>query len=139
MKQIMTAVVLMVGLGLLTSCRTPSAGVVVETYPGSGPKITVNSKIVGSMLEVLEFNNAVRNGLLQVQITVQNTTQKDISFEYCFQWVSSTGMKVDSISENWTPLSLGGKEKSMINVMSPCKEAQDYIFKIRFVRPSTRS
>ena len=119
-----------------TSCRTPSSGITVESYPST--KITVNSKIVGGMAQVMEYSAAKRNNLLQAQIQVQNITQKDCQFEHRFRWLNADGMEVGQGMSTWTPQSISAKEKVFLQAIAPNKEAEDFVFEIRFSRPSTR-
>jgi uncharacterized protein YcfL len=127
------AVVLMAGL--LASCRTPSSGIVVESYPKT--QIAVNSKVLGSRVQVQECNFGKRNELLQAQMRIQNVTQKDMQFEYRFRWVTKDGMEVASGMSTWLPVSIRAKETALINAIAPNKEVEDMIWDLRFVRPST--
>ena len=127
------------GLGLaagLASCRTPSSGVTVESYPST--KITLNSKLVSRRVQVVEYSAAKRNKKLQTQITLQSATQRDVQFEYRFRWTNADGMLLDSGLSTWVPVSISAKEKTPINAVASSKEAEDFIFEVRFSRPSTR-
>ena len=89
---------LAVGALLTTGCRTPSAGVTVESYPHN--KISVNSKLFGGWMTVTEIAAAKKNDLLQAQIAAQNTTTRDCQFEYRFRWLDKNGMEVLSSSHH---------------------------------------
>lgn len=126
----------LIGAGLLTSCRTPSSGIVVESHPKT--TITVNSTMVGRRIQVVDCNVAKRDNLLQAQITAQNITQKDVQFEYRYRWTNKEGQAVDSGMSTWIPISMSAMEKQLLSAIAPNKEAEDFIFEIRFSRPSTR-
>lgn len=135
--RILTALaILAVAIGLAASCRTPSSGVTVESYPST--KITLNSKLVSGRVQVVEYAAVKRNNKLQAQITVQNVVQRDVPFEYRFRWLNSDGMMLDSGLSTWVPISISAKEKSPINAIASSREADDFIFEVRFDRPSTR-
>ena len=132
---LMTAAVLAFS-GLLSSCRTPSSGITVESYPKT--QITVNSKMVGTRLNVLEYNARKENDLLQVQITAENVSKKDCQFEYRFEWKEKDGMVIDTPMTTWVPISLSSKEKAGMKAVAPAAKAEDFTFIVRFSRPSTR-
>ena len=121
---------------LLVSCQTPSAPITVESYPHT--QITVNSKVLGGWLEVVECTATNRNDLLQVMVTVQNKTQKDVQFEYRYRWLSGAGMEVGTPMSVWTPVSAAAREKTFLRAIAPSKEVADYVLDVRFYRSSTR-
>jgi uncharacterized protein YcfL len=120
----------------MSSCRTPSAGLVVESYPKT--KITVNSKMCGQKLEVVQYAAAKRNGLLEAQITLQNTTSKDFACEYMYRWLDKNGMEITSAVSTWKQVSISSKQKLMLNAIAPSKDVEDFMIDIRFFRSSTR-
>jgi len=129
--------VLLLGLGLTTSCRTPpSAGITVETYPQN--KMQVNSRILGGWLTVVEVNTVKKNDLLVGQVTAQNSTQKDCQFEYRFRWLDGDGLELTTIMSVWTPVSVAAMEKKMMAGIAPAKNAANFVFDVRFRRPSAR-
>lgn len=129
--------VLIGGVALSPACRTPpSAGLMVESYPKN--KITVNSRIVGGWLEVTEVVAAKRNDLLQAQVTALNTTRSDCQFEYRFEWRDKNGMDIPTGMTVFVPVSIAAREKKAMQALAPTKEAEDYVFVVRFRRPSLR-
>lgn len=127
-------VVLLIALG---SCRTPpSAGITVETYPQN--KMQVNSRILGGWLSVVEVNTVKKNDLLVGQVTAQNSTQKDCQFEYRFRWLDGDGLELTTIMSVWTPVSVAGMEKKTMQGIAPAKNAANFVFDVRFRRPSAR-
>lgn len=120
----------------LTSCRTPSSGITLESYPSN--KITINSRMVGARLHVAEYAARKRGDLLQVQISVRNPTRTDCQFEYRFEWKDADGVAVATPMSVWTPFSISSKETKLLQAVAPAKEAVDFVFIVRFSRPSTR-
>jgi len=120
-----------------TSCSITSAGESIETYPQTS--LTINSKIVGQRLNVLEcIARKTDTGILQGQVTVQNTTRKDYQFEYRFQWLDKDGIQIESGLSIWKPISISSKEKGMLKGTAPNKKAEDFIMIVRFNRTSDR-
>ena len=122
--------------GLCASCRTPTSGISVESYPHN--IVTVNSKIVGGCLTVTEVNAAMRNGLLQAQVRGQNTSQRDLQMEYRFRWVDDKGMEVDTRTAAWTQIGISAMEAVLMQGIAPAREVKDFILDVRFRRHGLR-
>lgn len=135
-KRLIPLVVVLFCTGILASCRTLSSGITIESYPET--KITINSKMVGNRLQVLEYNAGKQNNLLQVQISAQNVTRKDLSFEARFQWLDKDGMVIESPITTWTPVNVSSKEMAHMKGIAPAEDVVDFKFIVRFTRPSTR-
>jgi uncharacterized protein YcfL len=128
--------VLLAGVVLAAGCRTPSAGITVESYPRN--KISVNSKLFGGWMAVTEISTAKKNDLLQAQITAQNTTTRDCQFEYRFRWLDKNGMEINTTMSTWVQVSLSAKEKALMRGIAPSKDVEDFDFIVRFLRTSAR-
>lgn len=135
MKTLLSTLVVLVSV-VLTGCRTPSAGIRVDSYPST--QITVGSKAFAKYLEVASYSATRRNDLLQVQLTVLSRTRRDVQFEYRYRWLNKAGMQVDSGTSTWIPASISAKEKVMLNAIAPNREVDDFVWDIRFVRFSDR-
>ena len=127
---------LLIGAVLTSGCRTPSAGVTVESYPHN--KISVNSKLFGGWMTVTEIAAAKKNDLLQAQIAAQNTSTRDCQFEYRFRWLDKNGMEVSTPMSTWVQVSVSAKEKALMRGIAPNKEVEDFDFIVRFLRGSGR-
>ena len=120
----------------LSSCRTPSAGIVVENHDST--TITVNSKVVGQKAQVLAYNVGRKNDLLLAQITIQNVTRDDLQFEYRFRWQDKDRMELDVVKPIWIPVSISAKDQVRLNAVATNKAADGFDFQIRYSRPSMR-
>jgi uncharacterized protein YcfL len=98
----------------------------------------VNSRILGGWLSVVEVNTAKKNDLLMGQVTAQNSTQKDCQFEYRFRWLDGDGMELTTTMTVWTPVSVAAMEKKMMQGIAPGRNAENFVFDVRFRRPSMR-
>lgn len=129
-----------IGLALcaaaLSSCRTPSSGITIESYPST--RIAINSKLVGRRLSITEYNARKQNDLLQVQISARNPTQRDCQFEYRFEWKDKDGMIVETPMTTWVPISVSAKETTHMKAIAPTTAVEDFVLIVRFSRPSTR-
>ncbi|MFA5042693.1 MAG: DUF1425 domain-containing protein [Kiritimatiellia bacterium] len=136
-KHTLLSVVGVVALIALGGCRTPpSAGITIESYPQNSMR--VNSRILGGWLSVAEVNTAKKNDLLVGQVAAQNSTQKDCQFEYRFRWLDEDGLELTTTMSVWTPVSVAAMEKKMMQGIAPSKNAANFVFDVRFRRPSMR-
>ena len=134
-KHFMSLIILLFCAGLMPSCTT-SSGITIESYPKT--KITIYSKMVGNRLQVIEYNARKQNDLLQVQISAQNMTRRDLSFETRFKWLDKDRMTVESPLSIWTPVNISAKETTHIKGIAPAKNVVDFEFIVRFDKSSTR-
>lgn len=119
------------------SCRLTSAGLTTKTYPKTS--LTINSKIVGQRLSVLEcIARKTEAGILQGQVTVQNTTRKDCQFEYRYRWLDKDGVEIESGLSTWMQVSVSSKEEKMLKGIAPNNKAEDFVMDVRFNRTSDR-
>ena len=122
--------------GLMSSCRSPTSGITVESYPHG--IVTVNSKIVGGYCVVTGIDVDKRNGLLQAQVRAQNTSQDDLQMEYKFRWLDTKGMEVDTRTATWVPIGINAKGIVLLQGIAPSQDTKDFILDVRFRRPGLR-
>ena len=48
------------------------------------------------------------------------------------------GLEISTPLSVWLPISISGRQKQMLNAIATTKEVEDFMFEVRFVRPSTR-
>ena len=65
-------------------------------------------------------------GLLHVQVDVQNTNQRDYNCQYRFQWFTKDGMLITHERSQWRPLLMHGREKTVFEAVSTVKGAEDF-------------
>ena len=133
-RSLLIGLVMALVAGLTTSCRTPLSGIRIESYPHN--KLTINSKIVGGCLQVVECNATKRNELLQAQVTVENITQTNIPFQYRYRWLTKDGMQTGHPNPIYESIGIEAKGKAMLNAIAPNKEADDYILDVSFSQSS---
>ncbi|MEI6971582.1 MAG: DUF1425 domain-containing protein [bacterium] len=116
-------------------CATPTSPTTVESYPQT--KITLNSAILASRLEVVGVASTNRNNLLQAQVQAKNTTRYNLQFEYRYRWQDAAGMAISG-NELWTPVNVGAHELALMQGIAPAAEAAAFIFDVRFRQQNTR-
>lgn len=78
--------------------------------------------------EVSELKRTEVNGLLRVQIQVENTgNAKPVS--YRFQWLDAKGFVVGSV-EAWKPLPIEKGRHEVVEGVAPAPEAKDFKFEL---------
>jgi uncharacterized protein YcfL len=136
MKDLVAIGVTLFCCGMLTACRTPVAGLVVESHPRT--TITVKSRIVGELLTVTDVTAEPRNGLLFAQVQARNEARYDLQMEYRYRWLDAKGIEVDTRTAVWTPVNISVRDIARMQGIAPAKDVADFILDIRFRRPSTR-
>ncbi|CAB4881594.1 unannotated protein [freshwater metagenome] len=76
-------------------------------------------------LEVADLRIAQRNGLLNVQVEIKNTSNSNEQLYYRFKWLDSSGFSVWN-DEPWKPLLIYGKQKQLITTVAPTLQATDF-------------
>lgn len=123
---------LLVMTALLTcsACKTPSAGITVESYPGR--KITVNSLIVGDRLTISEYNvQRTDLGYLRAQIKARNTTNNNYRFEYKYVWYDADGFEIRTALSSWVPVWSSAQSEAIMGAVAPSKQAEAFTFQVR--------
>lgn len=107
-------------IGLILVLGVPSTMVVAQS-------MTSKTEKLGEMtyLEVTDLRLVQRNGLLNIQVEVKNTSNSNEQLYYRFKWLDSSGFSVWD-DEPWKPLLIYGKQKQLIIVVAPTLQATDF-------------
>ncbi|MBM4046389.1 MAG: DUF1425 domain-containing protein [Planctomycetes bacterium] len=136
LHRILSLTLMVVCAAFIAGCISSATSVIEkrgETY-----KVTANSLVLKNKLSFSERSTRRVNDLLEAQIRGQNTSRRDVQFEYRFVWLDRDGIEVDTATSFWKPLALHAKEDALMKGMSPSAGATDFILEVRFVHPSTR-
>jgi hypothetical protein len=140
---------------LFSGCSTPSTGIVIDSYVISGDgneAVTVKSadgseeiytantylRRFDRRFEIIKVGKRERNGLLQPQVVLQNTTYKELAIEYRFTWLDADGMVIKTPLTTWMPVNASANEKLYIKTLAPVKDAADFECSIRYREQSPR-
>jgi uncharacterized protein YcfL len=66
-----------------------------------------------------------RNGLLNIQAEITNTSSSNERMFYRFKWLDSSGFSAWD-EEPWKPVVIYGKQKHLITVVAPTPQATDF-------------
>ncbi|MDP2827769.1 MAG: YcfL family protein [Sulfuricellaceae bacterium] len=76
-------------------------------------------------LKITDMRVVQRNGLLNIQVEVTNTSDTNERLFYRFKWLDSTGFSVWD-EEPWKPVLIYGRQKHLITVVAPTPQATDF-------------
>ena len=76
-------------------------------------------------LQVTDLRAVRRDNLLRIQAEITNLATGNQQLYYRFKWLDRDGFAVWD-EEPWKPLIVYGKQKQLINVVSPTFKAQDF-------------
>lgn len=77
------------------------------------------------VVQVSQLMAARKDGLLNVQFELTNTTDRSQNLRYRFKWLDQQGFSVWG-EEVWKPLTVHGRQKTLQRVMAPTREAADF-------------
>lgn len=126
-KSILAALSVVIIAILSGGCSTS----VMDIDGSSAGAGTVNYKNSPVDITVLDTRSRFVNGLLQVNMELENGISNPYNLEYKFSWFDSGGMEVDPARSAWIPIYLQGKETKAIQGLAPNPSAKSYKIKIR--------
>jgi uncharacterized protein YcfL len=84
-----------------------------------------------NQLKIAERTVKKTDGLLDVQLAVQNLTAKDIQLEYRFIWRNKAGVVTEVPTSVWMPLVLAPKATVPVKGRAPTPDAEDFLLSLR--------
>lgn len=122
--------VLSVVAGMLTvaGCLGPTtSGVAAERG-----RLTVENRAFASRLEVVQDQTVFTdNGFLKAQVTLRNTTKRNLRAQYCFTWKDRDGLTLKNAATPWMPLAMHGREEAVLEAVCPVPKAADFRLVVR--------
>lgn len=82
-------------------------------------------------VDIRQMRCVMSDGLLRIDVDIENDKSRNQQLEYRFQWFEPNGMSVGT-EEPWKPLTLYPEERRTLRTVAPSIQAQD--FKIIFKR-----
>ena len=130
----MKAVILLsaaLGLALSAGChRTVNTVAVGDSQITEYQWIQTDSGL-NDIAHVVSARKDRVNGLLKVQVELTNLRNHDERIVYKFQWLDANGMEVPSISNDWVPKVINGRESLMIVGVAPDPRVTDCRLKLQ--------
>lgn len=89
-------------------------------------------------LKVTDMRVAQRNGLLNIQVEITNTSDSNERLFYRFKWLDSSGFSAWN-EEPWKPEIIYGRQKKLITVVAPTPQATDFRLELQSPNNSTNN
>lgn len=124
------------GLLCLVGCTT-NVNTVERAVPNARPDRIEDRRIVtdrslARKLEIIELNESqVGGNLLKVQALLGNTTSRERTFAYRFEWIGDDGMMLSTPSGGWRVLTLQGGEQTAVSAVATSPRAADFRLKLQ--------
>lgn len=70
--------------------------------------------------------------LLEVQFDLVNRRNREMAFEYRFEWADAEGFKVPEAVEHWNPITMGAREAKPVRAVAPDPSVTRWTLKVRY-------
>lgn len=122
---------------VLFGCASGTSAPNVIEVPSSGDKkIEVNDSRLAQKITFGEVSLRKPGDALEAQVIIQNTTKRDVAFEYRFLWYDAGGFEVSALTA-WIPATLSGMEGRAFSSTAPMAKAERFKLMIRAPHPLT--
>lgn len=126
----------LIALLAMAGCSTASNNmeVVSERAPRDASlsgHVNVNSRLLKSRIG---FGEAItrQEGMLQhAQVTLENRTGSNLSFEYRWEWTDKDGFQLGDTLSSWKPAVINGKERKLMSSTGPGPGAVNFRLYVR--------
>lgn len=127
MKQVL-ALSLVAGLFLWAGCLGPvTSGISAERG-----RVRVENRAFASLVELGPDRTVFTDsGFLKAQVTVFNTSKRNLRAQYRFTWKDRDGLTLKNADTVWMPLTMHGREESVIEAICPVPNAADFRLVLR--------
>jgi uncharacterized protein YcfL len=135
MKRPLISFIILASLSFV-GCTT-NVNTVERAVPNARPERIEDRRIVtdrslARKLEIIELNESqVAGNLLKVQALLGNTTNRERTFAYRFEWISEDGMMLSTPSGGWRVLTLQGGERTAVSAVATSPRAADFRLKLQ--------
>ena len=129
----MRQIVIMAAIAIaLAGCKSKGPPLPSESCPGyeqaGSSRAFIKQKVqyLGDpAVDIREMRCVTSDGLLRIDVDIENDKSRNQQVEYRFSWYEANGMSVGP-EEPWKPLILYPEEKRTIRTLSPSVSAQDF-------------
>ena len=112
-------------------CRTTNNVYVGDGLGGPPYRWVQVDDNLDDVAQVVVARQDRQNGLLRVQVEVQNVRRVEKRVVYRFVWLDEKGIEVTSIQNDWLPKILGGHETVQLTGIAPDTRVTQCIVKIQ--------
>jgi uncharacterized protein YcfL len=129
-KKMMLGACLAAALAMV-GCRSQTDTVYVGDKYGPPYRWVQTDSDLKEYAKVVSATRDRQNGLLRVQVDLQNTRSVEHRIVYKFVWLDDKGIEVTSITNDWLPRIISGKETVQLVGIAPDPRITDCIVKLK--------
>lgn len=124
----MLALSMVAGLFLSAGCLGPTtSGVAAEQG-----RLTVENRAFASNVELVQDQTVFTDsGFLKAQVTLRNTSKRNLRAQYRFTWKDRDGLTLKNAETPWMPLEMHGREEAVLEAICPVPKAADFRLTVR--------
>lgn len=124
----MLALALAAGLLEMAGCLGPNTSGISAEHG----RLRVENRAFASRVELVQDQTVLTDsGFLKAQVTVRNTSKRDLRAQYRFTWKDRNGMTLKNADTPWMPLAMHGREETVIEAICPVPKAADFRLVLR--------
>lgn len=90
-----------------------------------------NNSLLYNRLQIVDLKTRDRNGLLQVQATLENQWKFQLDFQYKIKWFDQDGFEINPEGQAWQQLVLAGSNQANIQGVAPNSKATRFEIWVR--------
>lgn len=95
-------------------------------------RLRVENRAFASRVELVQDQTVFTDsGFLKAQVTVRNRSKRDTQAQYRFTWKDRNGLTLKNATTVWTPLTMHGREETVIEAVCPVPNATDFRLVLR--------
>ena len=115
-----------------TSCATTERKPGINyCYPSA--EVKVNSVLMAHRIRVTDLRSTIVNGLPKVQMTAENVTPHELTFEYRFTWFDKDGFEVQTPLSTW--VTVVSQPRDSFNMFGVAPSPNATCFKLTITPP----
>lgn len=133
MKMTWNLTILILASLLIAGCATTS-GLEFIGKPNSEndrKHLVIHNESLANKITISSAQTRTTGDLLEVNLTVQNLTNRDRRVQYRFSWFDRDGFEVEAGSESWTPVVMHGASEFNIQALAPNTSIQSFKLNVR--------
>jgi uncharacterized protein YcfL len=118
---------------ILAACSSSNmAGQSAEPPPVEESRILrSNNALLYSRLQIQDMKTREKNGLMQVQATLENQWKFELDFQYKIKWFDEDGFEINPESQAWQQLVLAGNNQANVQGVAPNDKAARFEIWVR--------
>lgn len=133
-KRIPMLAAIMLGAMAVNGCRT-SVNMVANAQPQGRRQVIEDARVITDMslnrkVSLVGLNTTSANGIMRLQVEVNNRRASAQTFFYTIEWFDQDGMRVSTATGGWVEKRILGRETMTITATAPNPNCRDFRMKL---------